>query len=393
MSTIRSEVAIVGGGLMGSWTAYFLRKRGRSVTLAEKGVIGAQASGVNFGNLRIQGRVLHQLPLSLRAHEYWERFEELTGESCEFTPTGHLRIAFNAKEAATLEEYAASARPHGLALELMDQAGLRRRWPWLAKAVAGSFSARDAAANPRVTATAVARAARALGAEILDGTRVTAIERVNGRFRLSTESGAVIESEVLVNAAGAWANDIAQCFGESAPIFAAGPAQFVTEALPYFIEPSVQSVDGSAIFRQVPRGNVVVAGYPRGSSDPVANRAPVAPRKTVAHMQGLGELVPALAACHIIRVWSGIEGYLPDMLPVIGPSGTTPGLFHAFAFCGHGFQLAPGVGLVLSELIVDGKSPTPLAGFEITRFKGATEEAAQFRREFDTSMLPARPGA
>ncbi|HUN45281.1 MAG TPA: FAD-dependent oxidoreductase [Stellaceae bacterium] len=390
MTTIRSEVAIVGGGLMGSWTAYFLRKRGRSVTLAEKGVIGAQASGVNFGNLRIQGRVLHQLPLSLRAQELWAQFEAITGESCEFTPTGHIRIAFTAAEAAALEEYAASARPHGLELELLDQAAMRRRWPWLAKAVAGSFSPRDAAANPRVTATAVARAARAQGAQILDGLKVTRIERANDRFRLATETGAVIESEVLVNTAGAWASDIAGCFGESAPIFAAGPAQFVTEAVPYFMEPAVQSVDGSAIFRQVPRGNIVVAGYPRGPSDAVANRAPVAPRKTIAHMQGLGELVPALASCHIIRVWSGIEGYLPDMLPVMGPSATTPGLFHAFAFCGHGFQLAPGVGLVLSELIVDGKSPTPLAGFEITRFKAATEEAAAFRKEFDSAMLPAR---
>ena len=131
MSIIRSEVAIVGGGLMGCWTAYFLRKRGRSVTVAEKGVIGAQASGVNFGNLRIQGRVLGQLPLSLRAHELWERFEALTGESCEFTPTGHLRIAFNAAEIAVLETHAAEARPYGLELEMLDAAALRKRWPWL----------------------------------------------------------------------------------------------------------------------------------------------------------------------------------------------------------------------------------------------------------------------
>ncbi len=345
MSIIRSEVAIVGGGLMGCWTAYFLRKRGRSVTIAEKGVIGAQASGVNFGNLRIQGRVLGQLPLSLRAHELWERFEALTGEGCEFTPTGHLRIAFDAAEAAMLEAYAAEARPYGLELQMLDAAALRKRWPWLAKAVGASFSPRDAAANPRVTATAVARAAKALGATILGGTKVVAIEQVNGRFRLSTESGPTIESDVLVNAAGAWANDIAGFFGESAPIFAAGPAQFVTEPVPYFVEPAVQAVDGSTIFRQVPRGNIVVAGYPRGPSDAVANRAPVAPRKTIAHMAKLGEVVPALVACHIIRVWSGIEGYLPDMLPVISPSPAVSGLFHAFGFCGHGFQLAPGVGL------------------------------------------------
>jgi sarcosine oxidase subunit beta len=384
MSVIRTEVAIVGGGLMGCWTAYFLRQRGRSVVVAEKGLIGAQASGVNFGNLRIQARALGQLPLSIRAHEYWERFEAITGESCEYTPTGHLRIAFTTEEVATLEKYAAEAEPYGLGLQLLGQAELRRRWPWLARAVCASFSPRDGAANPRGTATAVARTAQRNGARIIDGTKVTAVERSAGGFRLSTDRGLAIECDVLVNTAGAWANGIAEAFGESAPIFAAGPAQFVTEPVPHFIDPAVQAVDGSTIFRQVPRGNVVVAGYPRGPSDARNNRAPVAPLKTVAHMARLIEVVPALASCHVIRVWSGIEAYLPDMLPVLGPSATTPGLFHAFGFCGHGFQLAPGVGLVLSELIVDGASPTPLRGFEISRFKGSGQaEAEQFRREFD----------
>ena len=391
MSVIRTEVAIVGGGLMGCWTAYFLRQRGRSVVVAEKGVIGAQASGVNFGNLRIQGRVLGQLPLSLRAHEFWERFESITGESCEFTPTGHLRIAFKSEEVATLEKYAADAKPYGLELQLLDKSGLRRRWPWLALAVGASFSARDGAANPRVTATAVARAAQRNGARIMDRLKVTAVESAAGRFKLSTDRGVTIESDVLVNAAGAWANDIAGAFGEGAPVFAAGPAQFVTEPVPHFIEPAVQAIDGSTIFRQVPRGNVVVAGYPRGPSDAHNNRAPVAPLKTIAHMARLIEVVPALASCHIIRVWSGIEGYLPDMLPVLGPSEAAPGVFHAFGFCGHGFQLAPGVGLVLSELIVDGATPTSLRGFEISRFKGGGQaEAEQLRHEFDTSLVPPR---
>ena len=81
--------------------------------------------------------------------------------------------------------------------------------------------------------------------------------------------------------------------------------------------------------------------------------------KTLVRDAGAGPGRPDLASCHVIRVWSGIEGYLPDMIPVIGPSETTPGLFHAFGFCGHGFQIGPGVGLCLSEMIVDG-GPRPL---------------------------------
>ena len=78
------------------------------------------------------------------------------------------------------------------------------------------------------------------------------------------------------------------------------------------------------------------------------------------------------------------------MLPVIGTSETTPGLFHAFGFCGHGFQLGPGVGAVLSEMILDGATPTPLAPFSIGRFRRGVAVSEKIAREFDA---PADRGA
>ena len=391
---IGCDVAIIGGGLMGTWTAFFLRRRGCAVVVLDKGEVGAQASGVNFGNLRVQGRFAGQLPLSLRAHALWEQIEALIGEACEFEKTGHLYIALEEKQREKLEHNVADARPHGLMVELLEGADVRRRWPFLApRVVAASYSASDATANPRLVTPAVARAAAALGAQILPRNRVVAIEKTAARFRLTTDTGLVIEADQLVNAAGAWAGDIAASFGETVPMFAAGPPQFVTEPVAYFIEPSVQAVDGTVIFRQVRRGNVVVAGYPRGPSDRVNNRAPVPPAKTLKTMALLGAIVPALVGTHVIRVWSGIEGYLPDMLPVIGPSATTPGLLHAFGFCGHGFQLGPGVGLVLSELLLDGGSQTPLAPFAIERFASPHAiDTAQLAGEFDDAMLQRNPG-
>jgi sarcosine oxidase subunit beta len=79
------------------------------------------------------------------------------------------------------------------------------------------------------------------------------------------------------------------------------------------------------------------------------------------------------------------------MVPVIGPSRTTPGLFHAFGFCGHGFQIGPGVGLCLSEMIVDGGTATPLDPFSITRFENPVETDEKFRREFDSEPASDRP--
>ncbi|CAH1663826.1 Glycine/D-amino acid oxidase-like deaminating enzyme [Hyphomicrobiales bacterium] len=379
-----TDVAIVGGGLIGTWAAFFLTRRGQRVMLIEKGVVGAQSSGVNFGNLRLQGRFPGQYPLSLRSQALWEDFEGLIGEDCEFEQNGHLYLAYDVEEHAKLEGYAKVSESYGLAIERIGPTDLRRRWPWLSqRAVAATFSVRDATANPRLATPAVARAAARQGAIIRENTRVTAVDREGDSFSLTLADGRRINCGALVNCAGAWALEIAERFGETAPIFPAGPPQFVTEPFPYRIEPSVQAIDGSVIFRQIPRGNIILAGYPRTAADPQANRAPVPPAKTLAAMRALARVAPMLAQCHVVRVWSGIEAYLPDMIPVIGPSGTMPGLFHAFGFCGHGFQIGPGVGLCLSEMIVDGATPTPLASFSIERFRSAATVSEKFRKEFD----------
>jgi sarcosine oxidase subunit beta len=379
-----TDVAIIGGGLIGAWTAFFLARRGQRVTLIEKGVIGAQSSGVNFGNLRLQGRFPGQYPLSIRSQALWEDFDTLIGEDCEFKQTGHLYLAFDKEEHVRLEEYAGVSERYGISIERLNAKDLRRRWPWLSdRAYAATFSARDATANPRLATPAVARAAARHGAVIRENTTVTAVDLSGESFLLKIMDGDSFSCGAVVNCAGAWAPDIAGRFGEVVPAFAAGPPQFVTEPFPYMIAPSVQAIDGSVIFRQIPRGNIILAGYPRTAADPVANRAPVPVAKTLAAMKALTRVVPNLALCHIIRVWSGIEAYLPDMIPVIGPSETAKGLFHAFGFCGHGFQIGPGVGLCLSEMIVDGSTPTPLEPFAIGRFRSAPVVSDKFQKEFD----------
>lgn len=391
MKTLQADVAIIGGGLVGCFTALFLRRLGRSVIVLEKGAGGAQSSGVNFGNVRLQGRNPAQYPLSLRSQSLWENLQELVGSDCEYKPTGHLYVALGPEQIGKMEQTASEATANGVAVEVLGGNEARRRWPWLGPVVrAASWSERDATANPRLVTPAAARTAQANGATIVENTRAVEIERRASHFRVVAENATVVEAEILINAAGAWGSDIAALFGEPVPLFPAGPPQFVTEPIPFFIGPSVQAADGTILFRQVDRGNVVAAGFPRGPADPVANRAPVPPAKTIANMNRLAEVVPALASAHVIRVWSGIEGYLPDMLPVIGASGTTPGLFHAFGFCGHGFQIGPAVGACLAELAVDGHTSTPLAPFAITRFRSGISVDDKFRKEFDAAIVCAR---
>jgi sarcosine oxidase subunit beta len=391
MRTIYSDAAIIGGGLVGAWTAYFLRKRGHSVAVVEKGAVGSQASGVNFGNVRLQGRHPTEFPLALRAHEQWEQIEHLIGERCEFSPCGHAYFALDPAEVSRLERYQREGSAGGLEIELIGGSELRRRFPWLGPSVCGaSWSKRDGTANPRLVTPAVARAACALGAGIYPNTLVIAIEPAADRFRMVTNGDLVFEAPVIVNAAGAWANEIAEMFGETTPMFPAAPPNFVTEPLPYFIKSALQAVGGTVIIRQVVRGNVVVGFYPRGPADRVRNRAPVPPAKVLLGLSHMMEVVPMLHSAQIIRVWSGIEGYLPDMLPVIGWSRTTKNLLHAFGFCGHGFQLSPGVGYTLAEIIDEGAAKIPIQAFAIDRFAETVRpDEERLTGEFDAALASA----
>lgn len=369
---ITVDVAIIGGGLAGCAAALNLAKRGSSVALFERRTVGSQASGVNFGGVRQHGRDLRELPLSRRSREIWAGLPELVGNDCEFVPTGHLKLARDEAEMAILERFAGEAGEFDLDIELFGRNALRERFPWLGDAVIGaSLCPSDGQANPRLVAPYFARAARAAGARIHEHEAVVEATRSGDGFRLETESGASVRSALLLNVAGAWADRVAAWFGESVPLDPQSPNMQVSEPLPYRLKVNIGAVGGGVYARQIARGNLIFGGG-RGWSDRDAIRARPVAGSTRDAMARLTEILPWASCAQVIRTWSGIEGFLPDGIPVIGPSSTTPGLIHAFGFSGHGFQLGPVVGELLAELAIDGRSSISLDSFAIRRFKSTS---------------------
>ncbi|WP_034176788.1 NAD(P)/FAD-dependent oxidoreductase, partial [Burkholderia ambifaria] len=138
------DVAIVGGGLVGASAALALARRGLRVALFERRDCGAQASGVNYGGVRCQGRPAEQLPLALRARRIWDRLPELIGIDGEFVVSGHLRLARSDADLDALDAYATLAGEHGLRLQVIRGDPFRRRYPWLGRAaLGGSLCATD----------------------------------------------------------------------------------------------------------------------------------------------------------------------------------------------------------------------------------------------------------
>jgi len=369
---LRTDVAIIGGGIAGCSAAVALREAGLTVVLLEKDLCGAGASGVNFGGVRQQGRDLAELPLARRARPLWDRLAERLGEDVEFQATGHLKLARSQDDMAQLERYASAAAEHGLALELLDENALRSRAPWLGPDVVGaSLCAEDGQANPRLVGPAFARLARRRGADVRE--HAAAIESARGGDRFATRSDAIeVQSRFLVNCAGVAAGRVAQWFGEDVPLRPLVPNMLVTEPLPFFIDSSIGVCGGGVYLRQIARGNAILGGG-AGWGDAECSRSRPATATSLAAMASAIGLVPALAGRLVIRSWAGIDGAMPDHIPVIGFSRTTPNLVHAFGFSGHGFQLGPLVGEIIAELITQGRSTSPLAPFAIERFTDATK--------------------
>ncbi|CRL96771.1 MULTISPECIES: NAD(P)/FAD-dependent oxidoreductase [unclassified Pseudomonas] len=382
MSVKKADVVIVGGGLMGSATAFFLRRRGQSVILLERDQIGQYASGVNFGNVRRQGRFLGQLALANRSWALWKRLPELIDDDLEFIPSGHMRVCYREDEIAELEAYAAAPEAQQLDLKIYRGAELHQRFGFLGPDVkGGSYAPHDGHANPRLAAPAFARAARRLGAQIEERTEVAEVQKVGADFQVTTTDGRQFHAAQLLITAGAWGQKLSAQFGEPVPLDTHGPQMAVTEPVPYAL-PTVIGVytkvpEEVIYFRQIPRGNIVIGGGYRSKPDMLNRRAYVEPRSILNQVSQMRRLLPGVGNLNIIRVWSGIEGYLPDSLPVMGPSGTVDGLFYAFGFCGHGFQLGPGVGDVMAELLATGSTSTPIEPFSITRFALPDEQRSQ----------------
>jgi sarcosine oxidase subunit beta len=176
------------------------------------------------------------------------------------------------------------------------------------------------------------------------------------------------EAPVLVNAAGAWGGAIAASLGEPVPVTTVAPMLMITSPVPAFIEPVVILRGRKLSFKQFANGTVLIGGGHLATPYPDTGETVLDWRKLQESARTVWELFPVMRDATVVRAWAGIEARTKDDLPVIGPSAKHEGLFHQFGFSLHGFQLGPGTGAVMAELIAIGNTKTPIDGLRIERF-------------------------
>lgn len=368
----RADVAVIGGGIHGCSAALHCALRGLSVAVVEKDTVARHASGVNAGGVRRLGRHPAEIPISDFSMKLWRRIGELVDDDCGFQSAPQVKVAETEAELESLAERAALVRSLGFSHEeLLDRRQLRELLPAVADhCVGGLASLDDGFAVPYLATFAFQRKAQALGVRFFERTRARGLGRVGSTWRLETDHG-TLEAETLVNCAGAWGNLVAGTLGEPAPVEAIAPMMLVTARLPPFCKAVVGATGRPLSFKQMPNGTVVIGGGRRGVADPETDRSDLRFGELRLTARTAAEVFPIMAGATIVRGWAGIEGRMPDDIPVIGPSTRAERVFHAFGFSAHGFQLGPGVGSIMAELVATGATQAPISPFSIGRFQTA----------------------
>ncbi|MGL4528754.1 MAG: NAD(P)/FAD-dependent oxidoreductase [Beijerinckiaceae bacterium] len=370
------DIAVVGGGLHGLSAALNLARAGLRVVILEKSWVGRHASSSTAAGVRTLGRAVEEIPIALEAMDMWHGIEGIVGDDCGFHADGQLRVAEYDRHMPDLQQREALMRSLGyMHEEIIDRDELRQLVPALAQHCVGALvSRRDGAADPHRTIAAYRRSCEAAGVTIREGAGVLGVERRGGVWVLRIDSGSV-EAPVVVNAAGAWAGQLAALFGDAIPLGLKASMMIVTERLAPLLRPVVSVVGRTLSFKQSDQGTLVIGGGLQGSADLDRQQSRVDFVTLAKGARAATDLFPAVGTVRIARSWAGIEAKTADLLPVIEASPQVEGLFHAFGFSGHGFELVPVVGAIIRDLVVDGGTNRVIGAFGADRLRPARAAA------------------
>ncbi len=379
--TQRSDVLVIGGGLAGCATAYYLAREGVEVLLVERHDLNTQASGSNAGSIHAQ---IPHLPfveegdawartfaptigLLLASIRMWQELGAELGQDLEVSTPGGLLVAETDQQMRDVARKAAIERSQGMQIELLGQADLRRLAPYLSeRMIGGAFSPQEGKANPLKATPAYAAAARRHGAEIMTFTEVTRINAETGGYRVATSRGAITASRI-VDCAGADAGRIAGMLGIELPIEGHAIQVSVTEPAEPLIEHLLYFAGGRLTLKQLANGTCLIGGgWPAAVSattgHPITNLRSLRDNLRIAT-----HVVPALERINLVRTWPAIVNGTADWKPILGEIPGHEGFFINM-FPWLGFSAGPIAARTVADLMLGKQPPFDLSAFSALRY-------------------------
>jgi glycine/D-amino acid oxidase-like deaminating enzyme len=400
----QADAVVIGGGIVGVCTAYFLCERGLNVALVEKGWIGAEQSSRNWGWCRQQNRDARELPMATESLALWDRLAREVGPDLGFRRCGLLYLSNNMEELESWARWRDFAVGEGVITHMLSESEAAERGSATGKAWKGGvFSPTDGVADPAIAAPAIARAVQQAGGHVLQTCAARGIELEGGNVRgVVTEKG-TIKTRLAIMAGGAWASGFCRQLGVRFPqasVRASILAFSATEGIPDALHTARVSVTsrGNGDHTLAISGNARVdptlqmlrfgkdfipmflkrhrslgPGGLEGVRSSHENRTswaldrptpmermrvldPRPDRKQIDRtVERAKELLPAFRNGRATATWASYIDSTPDGVPAIGETNI-PGFILAAGFSGHGFGIGPGAGHLIAD-IVTGNAP------------------------------------
>jgi glycine oxidase len=349
------DVVVIGGGAIGSSCARELSLLGRKVLLIEDGGDKGQAWRAAAGLLAPQMEADSHDPLvelGLAARDLYEQLGPAllssTGIDIGLWSDGIARLATDAADVASLQSKVAWQQQEGYAVDWMDSAELRRRWPWTGPALGALWAPQDGAVDPARLVQAFIADARRLGASVVTD-RVTGVLQHAGRIAGVRAEGNDYSAPQVVIAAGAWSSRITGV-PRSLPV---EPVRGQMMALPW-----PEGVQRAILYHRdcylLTRGTEAILG---STMEYVGYQPEVTPAGLAQILSVATVLCPALMRAKVRRSWAGLRPVTPDGLPIIGGEPLLDGLWYATGHGRNGILLAGVTGVLLAQLMA-GREPT-----------------------------------
>ena len=414
------DVIVIGGGIVGLSTAYYLAKRGMRVVLLEKGRLAWEQSSRNWGFVRQQGRDPAELPMAAISNRIWRGLAQELDVDIEWCQGGNLALAQNDDDLDRYAEGARAAQDVDIDTRVLTPDEVRALLPQMQGRFAGGlYTPSDGHADPLKATLAFAAGARRAGAQLREYCAVNAISTDSGRVSGVVTAAGELRADAVVCAAGSHSGFLGRMAGLDLPQRSMRATVAATAPLPRLTELGIwaaglgirQARDGSVILgrasahtaehdvtleslrhlhlflpvflrnrelfrlrvgmplvRDVLRHLPGTAAAARPFAHLVDEEPPANPQTVEGSLGLLKQYFPHLAHAAIARSWAGVIDATPDLLPVLGEVKTKRGFYFATGFSGHGFGLGPGAGRVLADLIAIGRTEIGIQAMRYERF-------------------------
>ena len=369
-----ADVVIIGGGVMGTSTAYHLARRGvKHVVLVEKEpFFGVMSTGQCAGGIRHQFSSEINIRLSLESIRMMERFPEEMGQDIDLRFIGYFFLLTREEDVVEFRNNVMLQHSLGVMTEWLEPDDIARRVPLMSLdgVLAATVYERDGLVDPSSLVQGYVSNARRLGARLFEDAEAVDVQAASGRIKAVETKQGVIETPVVVNACGAWAPQIGDMLGVDIPIQPVRRQIVVTtpisEMPPDF--PFVIFFHESLYFH--PEGEGILTGKSNPNETP-GYKLDVDPEWEMVHMDEAMARLPVLEKAGLLSHWAGLYEVTPDAHPILGRIPTMEGFYLMAGFSGHGLMHGPIVGSLMAEEILDGRAHTVnIDPFRYDRFLG-----------------------